>query len=147
MLRTWQRPEELSSPFTGRSFTCIFQGGNSAALCVHKAWFLQFWSFFGGVTFISRLSICLGFHWFSLGQTLFLKIMIYPAESRIFYFLCSEYPPLFHLEFVSAFTAKSWAFVFLPLILCHVNFHKAESLDFFSLEQILGIWNLVWGYS
>lgn len=53
------------------------------------------------------------------------------------------------MEFVSVFSGNSWAFLFLSLILCHVNFLKMEPLDFFfclffrinfgNLEPCLGI--------
>lgn len=53
------------------------------------------------------------------------------------------------MEFVCAVSGISWAFLSLPLILCHVHFRKVEALDFslffffrtssWNLEPCLGL--------
>ena len=58
-----------------------------------------------------------------------------------FYFLCVEYLPFFHMEFVNSLSGNSWAFLFLPLSLCHVNFHKEET-GFFLFFFRTNSWNL-----
>lgn len=79
-------------------------------------------------------------------RSLFIMQNLY---SSIFCVPSIEYLPFFPMESVSAFSDNSWIFLFFPLILCHGNCHKVESLDFlnfffsrtnaWNLEPCLGI--------
>lgn len=107
-------------PFTREIFPlCLSRWKLSSLVCAVQ--WLDF-SIFGLFWRSDLYHIC-PFAWISIdffSIKLFLKIVIpvitglfkilYLAESKSFYFLCSEYPPLFHMEFVSAFSENSWAF-------------------------------------
>lgn len=149
MRGTLRVSEELLTPLPRSSFEGVFQGGNSTAYYVTLS--DQGHTKSRGLIFAVLRSLsgqaiypsALGLHWFSLGQTLVLKIVIFVVmellkrlhcytKSGSFSPLCPEYPPFYHVEFICAFSGKSWTFFSLPLILCHTQFHKVEAFDFFS---------------
>ena len=72
-----------------------------------------------------------------------LKDFAMPREAGNFDVPFSEYPSYLHVEFVSAFGGNFWAFLFRSCMLSY----SGNLGFFFSLELILGIWNLVWRYS
>lgn len=75
------------NPFTRETFHLYFSRWKlNSLICVQsRTWFLQFWSlsfFLISGQVHTKWFICLGFHWFPLGRTLVLKIVI-PVTARL----------------------------------------------------------------